>query len=212
MKNLLLIFGLILGFLTNTIAQELNQDKTKFGVKIGSNLTTLGVLNLNGKKYDYAYKLGFTAGVFSEIPLMNKLKLIPELNYSQKGGDAKADTSGFPLNIEQRLIYIDVPIALSYTVTPNLSVFAGPQVSFIYSQKTTNTTQIFGVPVVETNTDTKKIAKAIPGAVIGMSLNLSNINLSGRYMSDLSKGSKDKDPRFTDVRNSGFALTVGYKF
>lgn len=211
-KTLRLLLALIFGFVASVNAQESNSDKIKFGLKIGTNLTTLGTFNMNGTKYDYNYKPGFTFGIFSEIPLRGKFRFVPEVNYSQKGADVEGEDSGITAKLEQRLTYIDVPFSVSYSVIPNLSVFAGPQVSFIVEQKTVTTTDFFGVPVVDTNTDTDKIAKAIPGGVAGLNYQLSNLNLSGRYMMDLKKGSKDKDPRFAEVRNSGFALTIGYKF
>ncbi len=211
-KNLLVVFALILGFVTSVSAQDSNPDKVKFGLKIGTNLTTLGVFNFDGEKYDYTYKPGFTAGAFSEIPLKGKFKLLAEINYSQKGGDVEGGEGVFKMKLEQRLIYIDVPIAISYQALPNINIFLGPQVSFIQSQSSKTTRYLPGVTSVDTETSTDKVANAIPGGIIGLSFQLSNINLSGRYMTDLSKGSKDNDPMFAEVKNSGFALTVGYTF
>ncbi|HET8829063.1 MAG TPA: porin family protein [Pelobium sp.] len=212
-KPLSIIAALSIAFVTSVNAQKPDAHKIKVGLKIGANLTTLGVFKLDGNEYDYNYKPGFTAGVFSEIPLGGKFKLIPEINYSQKGADVEGEANGIKATLEQRLNYMDVPLSLSYHIVNNLSVFGGPQVSFILNQTTKNTTYFPGVTVVNQNKDTDKIAKAIPGGVIGLYYQLPpNLNLSARYMTDLMKGSKDKDPRFTEVRNSGFSLTIGYNF
>lgn len=194
---------------TKVNAQNSAAPKMIFGVKAGANLTTLGTFTIFDKKYGYNYKPGIVAGIFSEIPLMPKLKLVPEVNYSQKGGDVEANVSGLIVNVKQRLNFLDIPVVISYEVLPNFSVFAGPQAAFILSQE--SETFYSGVSNAK-NTDTDKIAKPIISAVGGLNYQFGqHIVFNGRYMMDVKKGSKDKDPMFEDVRNSGFSLTIGYK-
>ncbi|HEX7365602.1 MAG TPA: porin family protein [Pelobium sp.] len=190
-------------------AQSNKVQQVSFGVKVGANLTTLGTFTIFDKKYDYDYKTGLVAGLFSEISLLPKLNLVAEANYSEKGANVEANISGFIVNVKQRLNFLDIPIAVSYEALPKFSVFAGPQAAFILSQR--SETFYNGVSNAK-NTDTDKIAKPIISAIAGLNYQYKrHLIFNGRYMFDVKKGAKDKDPMFEDVRNSGFSLTVGYK-
>lgn len=183
----------------------------RLGIKAGANLTTLGSLEFLGEKYDYKYRPGFTAGVFGELPLGNNFYFVPEINYSEKGGKLKETVEGTTGEINQKVNYIDVPIAFSYNLVPSLRIFAGPQISFLLSQRTK--IYVNGEQQGEDNTDSKDIVKTLVGGVAGLSYNFTdNINLNGRYMMDLQDGYKGDAVGFDKVKNSGFAFTIGYKF
>ncbi len=210
-KTLIMLFAVSLGFAASVNAQEVKTDKIKFGIKAGGNLMTLGKLKVGNEDYKYNYQPGFTAGLFSEIPLGGKLKFIPEINYSQKGADVEGTAPVIgKVKLETRIDYLDIPIAFGYEVAPKFNVFAGPQVSFLLSQKTKSYAN--GTKMDET-TDTKDFVKAIAGGVVGLAYDFTqNINMSGRYMTDFQKGANKDDPNFDKTKNSGFALTLGYKF
>ncbi len=208
-KNLIILVAISLGFVANVNAQNTGTDKIKIGIKAGGNLMTLGKITYFGQEFDSSYKPGFTAGIFSEIPLGAKFMLVPEVNYSQKGADVEGSISGFKGKVETRINYLDVPIAVSYRIAPNFAIFAGPQVSFLLNQKTT--TYLEGDKQGD-NTDTKDFEKTIAGALIGLGYNFTpNINVTGRYMRDFQKGSNDKS-LYGEAKNSGLSLTVGYSF
>lgn len=207
---------------SNTKAQNKFFTKLKFGIRAGANLTTLGHLNIDisdvipkvpVQQFDYNYKAGFTAGIFSEISLREKFKLLAEVNYSQKGGNVDGNIDNpynypYKLTSKTRVNYIDIPLALAYEVFPKFSVFAGPQASLFLNQKT----ETYRNGVKENNNNTKSAA-VVPSLVAGLGFEfIPKLNVAGKYMRDLAKGTKDGDPKYKDLRNSGFSLTLGYKF
>jgi len=213
MKKNLMFLALSLGLVASVNAQEVNtmaNDHIKFGIKVGGNLTTLGTLRVGGEDYDYNYKPGFTAGIFSEFPLGGNFKFVPEVNFSQKGGDVEGTVAGTTGKMEQRVNYLDIPVAFSYEAVPNFSIFAGPQVSFFLNQKTK--TYVNGEKTDE-STDTDDIAKTLAGGMLGLGYSFTpNLNISGRYMMDFQKASSNDDDTLDKVKNNGFSLSLGYKF
>lgn len=211
-KNLIMMLAVGLGFTVSVNAQQ--TDKIKFGVNAGANLTTLGTIAVNDgtttKDYKFNHKPGITAGVFAEIPLGGSLKFVPEVNYSEKGADVEGKFLGMNTKLEQKLTYIDVPVAFAYEATPGLNIFAGPQVAFLMSQQ--SKTYVDGN---ETGSETSKkdYNKAIAGGLIGLGYDFTpNVHIKARYMRDFQKGSSNDDPNLDKVKNSGYALTLGYKF
>jgi opacity protein-like surface antigen len=98
---------------------------------------------------------------------------------------------------------------IGYKATPELTVFAGPQVSFLVDQTTT-----FKVNGEETgsNSDKDNWNKSIAGGAVGLNYSITpNININGRYNMDFQKALKDKAEQ-DKVKNSGFALSLGYTF
>lgn len=187
------------------------QDPIRFGIKAGANLTTLGSIEFLGEEFDYKYRPGFTAGLFAEFPLGKSFHFIPEINYSEKGGKIRETVEGNTGEINQRVSYLDVPLAFSYNITPVFRAFVGPQVSFFLSQRTK--TIVNGDQQGEDDTSSEDIAKTVVGGLAGLSYDLTtNLNLNARYMRDLQDSYTGDAVGFDKVVNSGFSLTLGYKF
>ncbi|OAQ39054.1 hypothetical protein A5893_10270 [Pedobacter psychrophilus] len=211
-KKFIMIFAISLGLSGILKAQSAasTTENVRFGIKAGGNLTTLGVLKSGNQEFDYNHKFGLTAGLFAQIPLGGNFSFVPEVNYSQKGADVEGTIAGTTGKLEQRINYLDVPVAFNYKFAPGINLFAGPQVSFFLNQKTK--TFVNGQNIDE-STDSKDIEKTIAGGLIGLGYDITpNVNISGRYMSDFQKSSSNDDPAFEDIKNSGFSLTIGYKF
>lgn len=207
MKKIFIIAIALLGSTTLAKAQE----PIRFGIKAGANLTTLGSLEFLGEEFDYKYKPGFTAGLFAELPLGRSFHFIPEINYSEKGGNIKETVGGTTGELNQRINYLDVPLAFGYNITPSFRAFVGPQVSFFLSQRTK--TFVNGEQQGGTNTSSDDIAKTVVGGLAGLSYDLTgNLNLNARYMRDLQDSYTGDAVGFDDVVNSGFSFTLGYKF
>lgn len=117
---------------TPAYAKALGQ--VKFGVKGGLNFSTQNFeFGTNGNLSGLSTK-GITAshfGVFTEIPISEKLLLQPELLYSVEG----ADINLFPLVFEQKFTFVRVPLLASYRVVNKVSLQAGPQLGFLINEK-----------------------------------------------------------------------------
>ncbi len=214
MKKLLVIaLGLAtfsLAFQSDVKAQAASGDQIRFGIKAGANLSKFGELEFLDQYYDSKYKVGFQAGVYAEIPLGASFAFLPEATFTQKGGKIEETVGGTTGKIETTVNYIDVPFMIGFRATPELTLFAGPQVSFLVSQKTTVHSN--GAQVGDDITDTDNLSKSLAGGAAGIGYRIGdNLNINARYMMDFQNASKE-DVGQDRAKNSGFALSLGYSF
>jgi len=88
---------------------------------------------------DFASKLGFHAGGFATMQLMDMLSLQPEVLFSAIG--AKGDLSGFDGKYKENLSYIEIPVLVKFyppiSLPVALNIFAGPSLGINLSGKYT---------------------------------------------------------------------------
>lgn len=187
-----------------------NAQETKFGVKAGLNLT-----NLTGDVQDASSLVGFQIGGFAEIKLTDKFAIQPELLFSTQGAKNKfTDFEEGTYEYDTKLNYLNIPVLAKYYITEAFSVEAGPQIGVLLSAK-------------EDGEDAKDYYKSVDfGFNVGAGYNFTeNLSVGLRYTIGLSSvydtpDSIDDFDEFDEfdglgdlsVRNSVFALTVGYKF
>lgn len=104
-----------------------NAQKTRFGVKGGLNIATIGGAD------DANALVGFQLGGFAEINVWKKLFIQPELLFSAQG--AKFDGFNGDRDYTVNLNYINIPVLAKYYITKEFSVEAGPQLGFLVSSK-----------------------------------------------------------------------------
>lgn len=214
MKRLFLIgLGLVASSLafkaqaqTTTAASD---DKVKFGIRAGANLMNIGKFQFQPQEYGTDYRVGFQGGIYAELPIGNGLMFLPEVMYAQKGAKLKETVAGNTGELDTRIAYLDVPVLLGYNATPALTIFAGPQVSFLLSQKTSIKTN--GEEQLSTSS-TDNFSKSLVGGAVGLNYKLTpNVNIGGRYSRDFQKTFEDAAEQ-SKARNQGFALSLGYTF
>lgn len=191
-------------------AQAASGDQIRFGIKAGANLMKIGEFNFLDTYYDSKHKVGFQAGVYAEIPLGTGFAFLPEATFSQKGGKVEETVLENTGKIETTINYLDVPFMIGYRATPELTIFAGPQVSFLLSQKT----KVYanGEQEGDDITDTENFRKSLAGAAAGLGYRIGdNLNINARYMMDFQEAGKDNVDQ-DRMKNSGFALSLGYSF
>ena len=184
-----------------------NAQETKFGVKAGLNLT-----NLTGDVQDASSLVGFQIGGFAEIKLTDKFAIQPELLFSTQGAKNKfTDFEEGTYEYDTKLNYLNIPVLAKYYITEAFSVEAGPQIGVLLSAK-------------EDGEDAKDYYKSVDfGFNVGAGYNFTeNLSVGLRYTIGLSSvyDTPDSIDDFDEfdglgdlsVRNSVFALTVGYKF
>jgi outer membrane immunogenic protein len=190
-------------------SQAAANDKMRFGIKAGANLMKMGKFQFAGQEYSTDYKVGFQAGVYGDLPLGGNFAFLPEITFTQKGGKVKETIDGNTGEFDSKVSYIDAPMLIGYKATPELTVFAGPQVSFLVDQ--TSTIKVNGEEQVS-NSDKDNWSKSIAGGAVGLNYSITpNININGRYNMDFQKALKDKAEQ-DKIKNSGFALSLGYTF
>lgn len=208
MKKLLIIgWSLTVSLLSLTANAQTME--TKFGIKLGGNLSMMGKYDVAGISYTSSYVPSWQAGFFLDLPLSEKLSFIPEVLYSQKGGKIEATVGATPNEIKLKAGYIDVPVLLSFNASPKFSIMAGPQASFLVSQRTK--TYSNGVETAS-NTDKNDFRSSIAGAIVSLNYKIiSNVNLNARYTKDFQAIVKDNLNQ-DHARFSGFALSLGFGF
>ena len=184
MKKLVLITAMAIFGLTNVNAQDI-----EFGAKLGINFAS--ITGDNTKNLDPIASI-INFGVYSEIPVNEKLSFQPEIMYSIQGYSVGNDIVS--------LNYLNFPLMGKYYVAKGLSLEAGPQIGFLLSAK-------------NEGTDVKDTFKTLDfGVNVGLGYKLDNgLNFGARYNLGLSNlndvsGSSDK------FRNGVLQVTVGYSF
>lgn len=215
MKKLFIIgLGLTLSGLAFQTKAQTSQaaanDQMRFGIKAGANLMNMGKMTNGDQSYSTDSKVGFQAGVYADLPMGGGFAFLPEVIYSQKGGKIKETIGANTTEFDAKLGYLDVPVLIGYRPTPELTIFAGPQASFLLSRDASF--KVNGQQVGDTFTDKKDYKKSIAGGVVGLGYNITpNINVNGRYTMDFQKTFND-DINQDKLKNKGFALSLGYTF
>ena len=216
MKSKVLLFALAATALSLTSKA---QDKTTFGVRAGVNFT-----NLNGEignqDLDWDIKTGFNIGVNAEVPVATDFYLQPGLLFSTKG----AKSGGRTTNVS----YLEVPINFLYkpALGPGkLLLGFGPYVGFGIGGKSKGGNNMVDADVkfkndissAESIDPKKDYFKTLDfGGNLLAGYELSNkisFQLNAQLgMANLFPKIDGKKPEDTKVKNTGFGISVGYRF
>ncbi len=183
MKKSIFTAVLMCLFFSNANAQFL-----QLGVKGGINFSNYGG-DVDG--VDFKTITSYHFGVVAELKLLENLALQPELLYSAQGSDIDA----LQVQYKNEVGYIALPILVKFYLTDNkFSLEAGPQLSFLVSEKS--------------NVNFQDSETFDFGLAAGLSYKLTrNIFVSGRYVAGLSEVKKD-----SDIKNSVIQFSAGFLF
>ena len=203
MKKILI---LAIGLFVATAASA--QDRIKFGVKAGVNLSDI-IKGDGNNNLDTKVKTGFNAGVTVEIPLIAGLAFTPEVLYSQKGYKLTSSIGEF----RQTTSFIDVPILASFRLGSSFNIVAGPQVSFLLSTKNKFINGYGSLEQTNVENDSDRFKKSLVGGVIGFRYDVNDkFDIHGRYALDFQKNNENGTSNTPEYRNQVFSLGVGVKF
>ena len=170
----------LLAFLTiATSAQSL--IPTKYGVKVGVNISTLSISSIEGVSPTVnSSQIGVSAGVCVHISLSDKWLINPEILYSQKGASFDYSfTHDYPVNKSAEyattnqltLSYVELNPTISFKASDKLALNFGPSLSLLIGEKYTYSQKPTKDPLnITDNTDRFVEAKALD---IGLNLGLS---------------------------------------
>lgn len=205
MKKIILSSLLILA-VSFTYAQ-----KAEFGVKGGLNIANQ---NYSGEDAPSPSSIiGFHIGGFVDVKISEKFSFQPELIYSTQGSKFSENLSieGDVYNVDAtlKMAYINIPVMFKYYVADKFNLEAGPQIGFLTSCKM----KVEAMGLSETE-DVKDSFESIDfGLNIGAGYDFTEKLSAGvRYNFGLSNVAKTEAGDDSEIKNSVFSLSVGYKF
>ncbi|HEY8897324.1 MAG TPA: porin family protein [Niastella sp.] len=225
MKTKALLLALSVSvFVLSAKAQE--TPGTTFGIRAGVNFQNINGKDIFDKKLDNKIKTGFNVGVNAEIPIASEFYLQPGVLFTTKGAKSKDDKDA-----KVNLSYIEVPINFLYKPElgmGKLLLGIGPYIAFGIGGKVSN------ADGKEMDVEfTKEVSAANYSATTSQGLFpyfkrfdaggnlLAGYEFSNNFsfqlnaqlgMTNINSEIKDVSSDNTKFKNTGFGLSVGYRF
>jgi hypothetical protein len=210
-KSVLLIMGLTL--MAGTLSAQNNEtdlrERLMFGLKAGLNISN--VYDTKGEDFEAESKTGLAIGGFVSIPFGKYIGVQPEILFSQKGFKGTGTLFGSPYNISRTINFIDVPLLFALKPSEFFTVVAGPQFSYLLSQKNEfkNATTSIAQEQEFENDDIRKNTLCFTG---GVDLTLKHLVLGTRVGWDVQSNKGDGSSSTPRYRNVWYQGTIGYRF
>ena len=223
MKSKVLVLVLAVMVFTFTTKAQIS-----FGLRAGVNLQNINGKSLTGDDLEYDLKTGFHAGLNVEIPLVAGFYIQPGVLYSSKG--AKGEDVLTTKEIKWSLSYIEVPVNLLYkpSLGPGkLLLGFGPYVAYAVGGSVKREDQKDGELEYENDVT---LAQYSGGAVIG-TYYAKRLDVGGNLlfgyefakkisvqlnaqlgMANINPKIKDYDNDKSKRKNTGFGISLGYRF
>lgn len=209
-KVFLLIAFVYLATTYNSIGQDNNWDeKPTLGVKVGFNYSN--VYDTEGESFRADSKFGLATGFFVALPIGKFLGFQPEILFSQKGYKAQGSLLGSTYTFTRTSNYIDIPLLVAVKPNESFTILAGPQYSFLLSQKNKfengQTTSL-----QEEEFDNENLRRNTLCFTGGLDLNLNKVVIGARAGWDLYKNNGDGSTTTPRYKNAWYQLTFGVRF
>lgn len=172
---------------------------------------TNGILTQKDRK-------GFYAGAGVELPLGSVVSIEPSLIYTQRGYSVEGNLTINQLKITaldaraiSQMHYIDLPVLIKVKPVGGLTLFAGPQVSYLVKNNLRADVAVLGFSLINTNFNiTNQFNKWDMGVTGGIGYEFNNgIGITASY--DRGFRRLDANERFK-VFNEGIKAGLSYKF
>ena len=207
MKSITTLLVLMILLTSNSLTAQ-----SKIGITGGATFATV-TAKFQGISMSPKMKAGFTAGIFSDVPLSSNFSFQPALNFVQKGYSIKDDTYSDKININ----YLEIPLNLVYSIQNNTGFFIGAGPSFAFGlsgkEKYTDKTdpqnsEDIKVKFGSADDEMKRLdigANVLAGyAFTGGFLISANYNLG---LTNIQNGDASQDGT---IKNRYFAIKVGW--
>lgn len=208
-KIMLLAFAFALMTGNSSAQDDDSRTKLKFGLKAGFNYAN--VYDAVGEEFDADAKLGFAGGLFIGIPIGKYFGIQPEVLYSQKGFQATGSFLGIDYKFKRTTNYIDIPLMVQLKPFNFLTILAGPQYSYLISQRTDFTNTLFST-VEEEQFNNEDIRVNTLGFIGGADVNFNHLVIGARIGWDFQKNNGDEASTTPRYKNVWSQATIGYRF
>jgi len=185
------------------------RERFMVGLKVGANYSN--VYDTKGEAFTTDPKFGLATGVFFAIPINKYVGLQPEVLFSQKGFKATGRFLSSTYTLTRTTNYIDIPLLLAVKASSFVTVVAGPQYSYLISQKNefANATTTIEQEREFDNDNIRKNMFCITG---GVDITLKHIVIGARVGWDMQENRGDGTATTPRYKNSWFQATIGYRF
>lgn len=193
-------------------AQNVKKDNVSnfhFGIKAGVNVSN--VYDTKGQDFVAKAKAGVAIGAFAQIPLGSIIGIQPEILYSQKGFKGTGTILGSPYSYKRTTDYLDIPILLAIKPIEMLTIVAGPQYSYLLSEKNVFENTLFNT-VQEQQFNNDNIRKNILSFTGGADFNFDKIVVGVRGSWDVQNNAGDGTNNTPRYKNVWYQATLGYRF
>ncbi len=212
MKRIILLLVLITSINATTKAQKAKNDYATnfhFGIKGGINVSN--VYDTKGQDFVAKAKAGVAIGAFAQIPLGSIIGIQPEILYSQKGFKGTGTILGSPYSYTRSTDYLDIPLLLAIKPVEMLTILAGPQYSFLLSEKNVYANTLSTSEQVQqfNNDNIRKNTLCFLG---GADLNFNKAVIGLRAGWDVQNNAGDGTNKTPRYKNVWYQATIGYRF
>ncbi len=225
MKRIFLLIAVVLGFAATKVSAQ--QQPVRFGIKAGVNLaewegetvnSAQDLIEMTDGSVSRKMREGFHVGGYISIPVAPGFEIEPGLQYSQKGTKIigklpfeQVDFLNATATLTNKAEYIDLPVLAKVYVGEGFHIFAGPQVSYLVSNKIQAEAGALGFNALNREWDVKDSFQEFDFAVsggLGYRFN-SGFNLSAGY--DYGLNPIDSKGNF-ETYNRVIKASVGFTF
>jgi Outer membrane protein beta-barrel domain len=163
-------------------------------------------------------RTGFYVGGAVDVPLGDNFSIEPGLIYTQRGYGLKGKLTINALKIDMlnaratsQMHYVDIPVLFKVKPVGGLTVFAGPQVSYLVNNNLRADVNVLGFSLLNTNLDiTNQFNRLDVGVTGGIGYESeSGIGISAAFERGFNR--LDKNQNFS-VFNQGVKVGLTYKF
>lgn len=185
------------------------REKLTFGLKAGANFSN--VYDERSEDFQADWKPGFAGGAFLSIPIGRYLGVQPEILVAQKGFEGSGTFLGSPYYYSTTTTFLDVPVMFMFKPSPYITLMAGPQYSFLMSERTNFESEFITRETFEEN-ENDNIRKNILGVNVGVDFNINHFVISPRAGWDFQENHGDGTSSTPRYKNHWLQLTLGYRF
>lgn len=163
-------------------------------------------------------RTGFYIGAGADIPLGEMVSIEPGLVYTQRGYGLKGNLTINKLKIEainaratSQMHYIDLPVLIKVKPAGGLTIFAGPQISYLVKNNLQADVAVLGFSLINTDLDiTNQFNKFDVGITGGIGYEFEGgFGIAASYEKGFNR--LDKNQNFK-VFNEGIKAGFTYKF
>jgi len=208
MKKITLMIAAATLMVCNSFAQKNYNEEISLGFKVGANYSN--VYDSQGEEFTADSKFGWATGAFLSIPIGHFLGVQPEVLFSQKGYKGSGSVIGSEFNYTRTTNFIDVPLLLALKPSPQITLLAGPQFSYLIKESYVFESALVNIDQQE-ELKNDNIRKNILCFLGGIDFNFNNVVIGTRVGWDLQTNKGDGTSTTPRYKNMWYQATVGFR-